>query len=93
MAPVAWLVIGQGHHHAVFLDQSKAAAQAVQLRGVLKPLVLMEQVSEIVAAAYQHGLHSLIPQPGVAPWPGAAVMVTVADERANPQATQQGGQT
>lgn len=72
MAPVAWLVIGQGHQTAVFLDQEKAAAQAVRLRGVIKPLVIADDVSEVVAAAYRHGLQALQRDVHVEPRPGAA---------------------
>jgi hypothetical protein len=73
MAPVAWLVLGQGHQHSVYLEQARAAAAAVQQRGLLKPLVLLDDVNELVAAAYQHGLHALQPAVGAEPWRGAEV--------------------
>jgi hypothetical protein len=79
MAPVAWLVLGQGHQQSVYLEQAKAAAAAVQQRGLLKPLVLLDDVNELVAAAYQHGLHALRPQPGAEPWPGAQMHRVAAE--------------
>jgi hypothetical protein len=56
MAPVAWMVIGQGHQASVYLEQARAAAMSVQQREQLKALVLMDEVAEMLAAAYAHGL-------------------------------------
>lgn len=56
MTPVAWLVLGEPHLRAVFLDQERAVSQAAGHHGIVKNLVLEEGVLELVRAAYARGL-------------------------------------
>ena len=56
MRPVAWLVIGEPHVRAVFIDETKALDQAAKCRGIVKALVLEDGVLELVMAAHSQGI-------------------------------------
>lgn len=51
----AWLVVGAKHHLSVYLDAARAAEVAVEQHGVLLPLVLADEVSEMLKAAFVQG--------------------------------------
>lgn len=54
-APVAWLVIGEPRHRSLHFDHERAMMQAVAYHGIVKPLVLEEEVIELVRAAFNKG--------------------------------------
>lgn len=55
MTSIAWIVLGEPHYKAVFLDYGRAVMQAAACHGVVKALVLEEQVCEMLRAAYNRG--------------------------------------
>lgn len=55
MKPVAWLVLGEPHVRALCLDHGRAVMQAAACHGIVKALVLEEQVAELVRAAFEEG--------------------------------------
>lgn len=52
---VAWLVVGAKHHASVYLDAARATQAAVEHHGVLLPLVLADELSEMLKAAFVQG--------------------------------------
>jgi hypothetical protein len=56
MGPVAYLVIGEPHYRAVFLEHEPAIKAAVEHHGLVRNLVLEDQVATLCSAAYQQGI-------------------------------------
>lgn len=56
MDTVAFVVVGERGHRSVHLDQTIASQTAVRCHGVVKDLVLAEDVRAAIRAAYEQGM-------------------------------------
>ena len=56
MGPVAYLVVGEPHYRALFLEHEPAIKAAVEHHGCVRNLVLEDQVAALCSAAYRQGV-------------------------------------
>lgn len=63
MSTVAYLVIGERHYRAVFLDAARAAEEAAKHHGIMDGLVRESILRELVQAAFEAGAKQVARKP------------------------------
>lgn len=54
----AWLVVSEPHHREALIDHAAAVDHAVRRHGIIRGLVLAEEVDAMCRAAYERGLNA-----------------------------------
>lgn len=58
MLVVAWVVVGQKQHRSVYLEHERAIEQAVKHHGIVRSLVIADDINLMLAEAYNQGVRA-----------------------------------